>query len=423
MTSVNKYLSVTDINQYIKSVLDDDLFLRNILVKGEISNFKPHSSGHFYFTLKDEKSQISVVMFRTMAQKVKFIPKNGMQVLISGHISLYEPSGNYQIYASELNEVGLGDLFLAFEELKEKLKNKGYFDEKIKKPIPKFPKKIGIITSPTGAAVKDMTNIIKRRYPIAEVVLFPALVQGVEAKDSLVENLKKADNSDVDVIIIGRGGGSIEDLWAFNEEIVADAIYNTNKPVISAVGHETDFTISDFVADLRAETPSGAAEKVVPDIKDLIFTLSQYDKRIYQLFGEKLRVCMLKLKQCDNTYIMTNIDKLFESKYFNLQTIENKLNSLSPKNQIVSQSRELLNLDEHLKKEYKRLVLEKENSLVKSIEKLTLLNPLNIMSKGYSIVYKDEKIISNASMVKEKDELTIKLSKGLISATVTKVEE
>ena len=248
-----KYITISDLNRYIKAKFDIDSNLNNVYLKGEISNFKHHTRGHFYFTLKDENSRLSAVMFNFNASKVGFEPEDGMKVLVSGRISVYEATGSYQIYVNTMEMDGIGNLYLEFEKLKKKLASEGLFNPEHKKPIPKYPKTIGIITAPTGAAIRDILSTIKRRYPIAKTILFPALVQGEGAKESVTRQLKKAQEYDLDVIICGRGGGSIEDLWCFNEEMVARAIYESKIPVISAVGHEIDFTIADFVADLSSQ--------------------------------------------------------------------------------------------------------------------------------------------------------------------------
>ena len=259
----NNYITISDLTRYIKAKFDMDAHLENVFLRGEISNFKHHTRGHLYFTLKDETSRLSAVMFASSAKNISFEPEDGMKVLVTGRISVYEATGSYQIYVSEMQLDGIGNLYLEYEKLKKKLAEEGLFAPEHKRPIPRYPKKIGIITAPTGAAIRDILSTIKRRYPICETILFPALVQGVGAKESIVAQLEKAQNYDLDVIICGRGGGSIEDLWAFNEEIVARAIYNSKIPVISAVGHEIDFTIADFVSDFRAATPTAAAAQAV----------------------------------------------------------------------------------------------------------------------------------------------------------------
>ena len=265
----DKYITVSQLTRYIKYKIDNDVNLNEVFLKGEISNFKAHTRGHYYFTLKDDGSRINAIMFASSAKKLKFMPSDGMKVLVTGKISVFEANGGYQIYVNDMLEDGIGNLYIAYEQLKKKLEAEGLFDQTIKKKIPRIPKRIGVVTAPTGAAIKDIISTIKRRWPIAEVYLFPALVQGEDAKEDIVKQIHNSINYDIDTLIVGRGGGSIEDLWAFNEEIVARAIYECPVPVISAVGHEIDFTIADFVADLRAPTPTGAAEMAVPDINDI----------------------------------------------------------------------------------------------------------------------------------------------------------
>ena len=275
----NEYLTVSQLTRYIKYKLDNDTNLQEVYLKGEISNFKAHTRGHFYFTIKDEGSRINAVMFASSAKNVKFTPEDGMKILVKGKISVYEATGGYQIYVNEMTEDGVGNLYVAFEQLKKKLANEGLFSESHKKKIPRIPERVGVITASTGAAIRDIISTINRRFPLVEVILFPALVQGENAKEDIVRQIKRAEDYKLDVLIVGRGGGSIEDLWAFNEEIVARAIYDCPIPVISAVGHEIDFTIADFVADLRAPTPTGAAEIAVPDKKDISNYIEQLKLR------------------------------------------------------------------------------------------------------------------------------------------------
>ena len=276
-----KYFTVSQYNQAIKNFLDSKVECQVVHIKGEVSNYKGHTRGHLYFTLKDEESRINAVMFKTSASKLDFVPKDGDEVLVTGRISVYVPTGGYQVYVEEMHLSGNGDLLKRLEELKQKLAKEGLFNQEHKKPIPKYPSKIGIVTAPTGAAIRDILSTIKRRYPICNTILFPALVQGELAKDDVVRQIKRANEfDDIDVLIVGRGGGSIEDLWAFNEECVARAIYESRIPIISAVGHEIDFTIADFVADMRAPTPTGAAEMAVPNMVDLVNYIRQLEIRL-----------------------------------------------------------------------------------------------------------------------------------------------
>ena len=276
----DKYITVTQLTKYIKYKIDNDVHLNEVFLKGEISNFKAHSRGHFYFTLKDEGSRINAIMFASSTRNIKFVPQDGMKVLVTGKISVFEANGGYQIYVNDMLEDGVGNLYIAYEQLKKKLEEEGLFDQAKKKPIPKIPTRVGVVTAPTGAAIKDIISTIKRRWPLTEILLFPSLVQGEDAAADIVKQIKLSENYQIDTLIVGRGGGSIEDLWPFNEEIVARAIYECKTPVISAVGHEIDFTIADFVADLRAPTPTGAAELAVPAISDITNYLNQLKIRL-----------------------------------------------------------------------------------------------------------------------------------------------
>ena len=293
-----RFLTVGALTKYIKRKFDADPHLHDCLVKGEISNFKQHSSGHMYFTLKDDKARILAVMFSSANRRMKFTPENGMKVLVRGDVTVYEGSGQYQIYVHDMQPDGVGDLYLAFEQLKEKLTKEGLFAVEHKKPIPKFPATVGVVTSPTGAALRDIITTIKRRYPIAKILILPALVQGDQAAPSITDAINQANEKKhgIDVLIVGRGGGSIEELWAFNEEIVARAIYESTIPIISAVGHETDFTIADFVADLRAPTPTGAAELAVPHIDEWIERVLTKQTRIMRAMKEKVNLQSNKLR-------------------------------------------------------------------------------------------------------------------------------
>ena len=284
-----KYITVTQLTRYIKYKIDNDVNLNEVFLKGEISNFKAHSRGHYYFTLKDDGSRINAIMFASNTKRLKFLPTDGMKVLVTGKISVFEANGGYQIYVNDMLEDGVGNLYIAYEQLKKKLEDEGLFDPAIKKKIPRIPKRVGVVTAPTGAAIKDIISTIKRRWPLTEIYLFPTLVQGEDAKEDIVRQIKNSEKYNLDTLIVGRGGGSIEDLWAFNEEIVARAIYECNIPVISAVGHEIDFTIADFVADLRAPTPTGAAEMAVPDINDITKYLEQIKIRLNKVIYNDIK--------------------------------------------------------------------------------------------------------------------------------------
>lgn len=394
----DKYLTVSVINRYIKHRLDTDENLQTVFIKGEISNFKAHSTGHLYFSIKDETSKINAIMFSKNASKLQFSPIDGTKVLITGRISVYEATGNYQIYVDDMQEDGLGNLYIEFEKLKKKLEEEGLFDSKYKKPIPKYPEKIGVITANTGAAIKDILTTIKRRYPIAQVILFPSLVQGENAASDIVKNINLAGNYELDILIVGRGGGSIEDLWPFNEEIVARAIFDCNIPVISAVGHEIDFTIADFVSDLRAPTPTAAAEMAVPNLVDLNKYIKQLNIRLNETILKQLNIQKLYLESFKNSYIIKNPMILYENQKQRLDLINEKLNT-----NIV------LKLD------------NKRKELENIIDKLNLVNPLNILKRGFSLTYKDNKLVKSVKKLKENDLLNLKLTDGVATVEVKEI--
>ena len=419
----SKYLSVTAINKYLKYKFDNDNNLINVYLKGEISNLKFHTTGHLYFSIKDENSKINAIMFSSSAKKLNFKPVDGSKVLIQGRISVYESSGSYQIYVNEMLEDGIGNLYIAFEKLKRKLASEGLFDEKIKKKIPKIPSRVGIVTAPTGAAIKDIISTIKRRYPICETILFPSLVQGEQAATDIVKNIKRAEDYNLDVLIVGRGGGSIEDLWPFNEEIVARAIYECNIPVISAVGHEIDFTIADFVADMRAPTPTGAAEMAVPNISDLINTLDNLKIRLNEAINSKINYQKLYLDSVKNSFVIKNPLIMYENKKQKLDSLLDNLSNIFL-NYITNNRHKL----EILKNNYilnNPIVLykDKKNNLSNLIEKLELVNPMGILKRGYSLTYQNDIIIKNIKDVNIEKELIIKLQDGKITTKVIKVEE
>ena len=419
----DKYLTVSAITRYLKAKFDTDENLQVVFLKGEISNFKAHTSGHFYFSIKDESSKINAIMFRSNANKVLFKPADGMKVLITGRDSVYEAMGSYQIYVDEMLEDGVGNLYIAFEQLKKKLQEEGLFDEKHKKQIPRIPKRVGIITASTGAAIRDIITTIKRRFPICETILFPTLVQGENAKDDIVKNIERAQDYDLDVLILGRGGGSIEDLWPFNEEIVARAIYNSKIPVISAVGHEVDFTISDFVADLRAPTPTAAAELAVPNMSDLKKHIDQLSIRLNEGIYKKVNYLKLYLDSVKNSFVIKNPGIMFENKKQSLDLMNDKLNNL-----ILGKVDKFKNEIDKLKKSYvlttpELLYKDEKVKLKNIIDKLELLNPLNILSRGYSITYMDDKALKSVRNVKKDSVLKVKLYDGMLKTKVIDIEE
>ena len=419
----NDYITVGALTRYIKYKFDNDANLQNIAIKGEISNFKRHSRGHFYFTIKDEESRINAIMFASQTKSVQFEPIDGTKVLVRGRISVFPSTGNYQIYVDEMIEDGVGNLYALYEKLKADLKKEGLFNSEHKKEIPKIPKRIGIITAPTGAAIRDIISTINRRYPLCEVILFPSLVQGKEAKDDIVRNIKLADTYDLDTLIVGRGGGSIEDLWAFNEEIVARAIYECNTPVISAVGHEIDFTIADFVADKRAETPTGAAEIAVPSKADLLKLINQLEIRSSKNMNNILETNKKILDRIKSSYILANPMSIYEIKEQKLDNLMEKSNNLIL-NILNNNNLRLTNLKRSfIFKTPEKIFENKNNNYNNIINKLDVLNPLNTLKRGYSITKLGDSVITDIKSIKVKDNIDITLENGIINAEVINIKE
>ena len=392
-------VTVSELNGYIKALLDSAPPLNDIYVKGEISNFKNHSSGHLYFSLKDKDSQIRAVMFRGSASGLKFMPKDGMMVIVHGRIASYVRDGQYQLYADSMEPDGVGALYIAFEQLKSTLEAEGLFDPALKKPIPKIPKTVGVITSPTGAAVRDIINISTRRFPFAKIVVYPAIVQGEGAPRSLIAGLQYFNStSSADVIIIGRGGGSIEDLWGFNDEGVARAVAASTIPVISAVGHETDFTICDFVADLRAPTPSAAAELAVPDTAELKHKISNIISRESAVIMQGLARRREVLNRYSSARVLTSPQNIIDDRRMAVTMLEQRMDKA-----------------QSASGQQRRLKLSALSG------KLEALSPLAVLSRGYGAVYSGEKIIQNASDVSVGDTMTVQMNDGRITASVTEV--
>ena len=393
-----RYLTVSALTKYIKYKFDHDHHLEEVLLEGEISNFKHNSRGHFYFTLKDDGATISVTMFSSFAKSVKFIPKDGMKVFVKGNVTVYEPSGTYQINIKEMKSDGIGDLYLAFQKLKEELEKEGLFNLQHKQKLPLFPKNIGVITSPTGAAIKDIINTISRRYPLTNVILYPAIVQGEEAKNDVVKQIKLANEQRLcDVLIVGRGGGSIEDLWAFNERCVAYAIYESKIPIISAVGHEIDFTIADFVADVRAATPTAAAELATPSLDMLKGNIQYYVDIMTKHINQTINNARV---------LVANIDRRIETL--------NPLNILTHKKELLEEYSSKLNIL------VQRIMLEKKSEYRILSSKLEALNPLSIMDKGYAINTINDEIV-DINKVNKSDVMITKLKNGEIKSIVEEV--
>jgi exodeoxyribonuclease VII large subunit len=418
-----KYLTVSALNKYIKHRFDIDDHLKNVFLKGEISNLKPHNNGHMYFTLKDETSRISAVMFNNSSKRLTFNPQDGQKVLIIGRVSVYEGTGQYQIYVDDMQEDGLGNLHLAFEKLKEKLAEEGLFDPKHKKEIPRIPTTIGIITAPTGAAIKDILSTLKRRFKAVDTIIFPSLVQGDSAAVDIVKNINLAQTYNLDVIILGRGGGSIEDLWPFNEEIVARAIYNSKIPIISAVGHEIDYTISDFVADLRAPTPTGAAELAVPNYIDVLNQIEYLKIRSSKMLLNQISNYKTKTNNLSNHYILKNPANMYQNKKIEIDNYIEHLNNKITNIINIKKNNLELTIKSHILKNPLNIIINSQNLFNNYNEKLTLLNPLNTLKRGYTIVKKDNIAISTVKSLNNKDLINVVFNDGEISANVIDIKK
>lgn len=393
-----KAISVSDLNGYIKKIMDNDFILNNAMIKGEISNFKLHSSGHLYFSLKDEGSRINCVMFRQNTNTLSFKPSDGMKVLVKGRVSVYAKDGSYQIYCEEMKPEGIGELYIEFQKLKEKLEKGGFFAESHKKMLPLYPQKVGIITSPTGAAIQDIINVATRRNKNVELLIYPSLVQGIAASSNLIEGLNYLDNrGDIDVIILARGGGSMEELWAFNDEELAMAIYNCKTPLITGIGHEVDFTIADFASDRRAPTPSAAAELAVWRREDLVDKLNHLHLKIYN-----------------------KLDLLFKDRYNKVNLLLKSIQFNNPLNYIVNQYNSIDKLRQSLDNNYSKMLTKEKNRLGELNLLLTANNPLNILNKGFAVITtEDNKLIKDTETLRATDKIVIKLKDG---ETKTKVD-
>ncbi len=395
-----KPITVQELNQYIKQKLDGDDFLNSVYVKGEISNFKLHYTGHMYFTLKDENSLIKCIMFKSYTPHLNFMPKDGRKVIVLGKVGVFERDGVYQIYCQAMKEDGIGSLYEEYQKLKEKLEKEGLFDAKYKKPIPIFPKTIGVLTSSTGAVIRDIINVGQRRNPNVHIRLLPVPVQGEGAAEKIAFAIEKMNKEKLaDVIIIGRGGGSLEDLWPFNEEIVARAIYNSNLPIVSAVGHETDFTIADFVADLRAPTPSAAAELTVPNIEDIKYTIYTYQNRYKVSLKRKLEIMKIRYEKC-----MTRRAFKDPLQKINEKAILIDMNVKSLKNSIITK------------------INNSKSEYVELLSKLDALSPIKTLARGYNIAEKDGKVISKVKNLKPEDQINLKFIDGRAKAKVIELQ-
>lgn len=440
----SKYLTVQALTKYIKKKLDVDTHLQSIFVRGEISNFKHHSSGHMYLTIKDEKTRIQAVMFQADNKRLRFHPDNGMKVLIQGKVTVFEAFGQYQLYIHEMEPDGIGAMFLELEQLKKQLTQEGVFAEADKKSISAFPEHIAIITSPTGAAIRDMITTIKRRFPIAQISVFPVQVQGKGAEDTITEAIYQANHfpEKIDTILLGRGGGSIEDLWSFNMEVVIRAVYESSIPIISGVGHETDTTLTDFAADLRAATPTGAAELAVPSITELLYNVDQSRVHLKRLVQHKVAQQKERLKSIHRSYAFQKpklfiqektqyIDRLkeasqreltltFSQKQEQNKQLQQRLGQTHPKKKLTQARDGLENVTSALTKNQQNTLQQKRQQLQSTLDKLALLNPLYIMNKGFSIAYKqDGSIVKQTAQVQVDENIDIAVTDGLLACTIT----
>lgn len=441
----NDYLSVSDLTSYIKKKFDRDPYLDKVYLTGEISNFRLRPA-HQYFSLKDDNAKISAIMFKSAFDKVKFKPEEGMKVLVTGRISVYEATGNYQIYIDHMEPDGVGALYQAYEQLKKKLSAEGLFNAP-KKSLEKYPKRIAVVTSPSGAVIRDIITTTRRRYPIAQIVLYPAVVQGDAAAADIVRQINRVNaRSDFDTLIIGRGGGSIEDLWPFNEEIVARAIFDSKIPVISSVGHETDTTIADLVADVRAATPTAAAELAVPVLTDVMTDIKNDQVRIFNAFRNKLNQLQQRLAKIQQSYIFKQPERLYDSYVQKIDMLnerlmnalkekinqsDRKLNDLvynlkinSPKNLIKEQQQVLQVQENQLKRNIMLLIQNKQNQLTQRVDALDHLSPLKVMSRGFSFTTNSEgKVVKKIDDIKKNDDIELKLIDGYAKATVNEVKK
>ena len=417
-----EFLTVSEVNSYIKTYLENNYFLRDIYVRGEISNFKRHQSGTLYFSIKDNNSRINIVMFANFAKNISSNLKDGALVLIKGRLSVYEAGGSYQIQAYEMLFDSIGELYQKFEKLKKQLELEGLFDSKFKKELPKYPKIIGIITAPYGAAIHDMVNTINNRWPLSQIILFPSLVQGSKASEDIVKNIKLADSFGVDVIICGRGGGSIEDLWPFNEENVARAIFNCKTPIISAVGHQSDFTIADFVADARGLTPTDGAMKATPLLKVELENVIKLKDKLIQTFKSIININKQKLINQKNSYVLNHPEKLYEVYRIKLDNLTTSLNNLLI-NKVNQDKLTIINYKDSLKTLFENVYKLKLNKLSNLASTLDALSPLKILKRGYGVVLKENKTIKSVNDLKKDEIIKTKLSDGTIISKVIETEE
>ena len=458
-----EYITVTRLNKYVQRQMSRDPNLKTVYLKGEISNYKIYPSGHHYFTIKDDKSSISAVMFYLFAKKLQFKPEDGMKVLVKGEVSIYPSTGKYQIIVRKMMEDGVGNLYVAYNQLKNRLEKEGYFKEEHKKPIPKFPKKIGVVTAQTGAAIHDIITTIERRWPLCEILLFPTLVQGQGSAENIARQIRYSQNFHLDTLIVGRGGGSIEDLWSFNEEIVAKAIFESKTPVISAVGHEVDITIADFIADMRAPTPTAAAEMAVPDCSEISNQFESLNIRLREVMNKKVDSYSQRLQDIKNRNMFKNPQEIYSQKEMDLDMSKERLNYSA--NRIIMEKESRFNrlkdsyylrnpydfadnkeriyteLSQRLKENMDDVIKSKERSLIRAKEfytirnpkaltknkeqrfleifnKLELLNPMLTIKRGYTLTKKDGKVVSKSKDLEKGDRIEIEFSDGNVESEI-----
>lgn len=438
------YLTVTALTKYLKRKFEADPYLERVYLTGEISNFRPRANAHQYFSLKDDGAKISAIMFKGAFQKIKFKPEEGMKVLVVGRISLYEASGNYQIYIEHMEPDGVGALYQAYEQLKAKLLQEGLFDLP-KQPLPRFPKRIAVVTSPSGAVIRDIITTARRRYPIAQIVLYPTLVQGEQAADDIAKNIKRADEADFDVMIIGRGGGSIEDLWPFNEELVARTIAEAKTPIISSVGHETDTTIADLVADVRAATPTAAAELAVPVLTEEVVKIKEKRTRLEQALLHLIKQKEQQYQRLRDAYVFRQPERLYEAQSQKLDQLglrlgqtmrqlflqkredwqlgNHRLQLATPKNRVLENKQRTLYADKALRDAMERLLEKKKEAFYQDIQALDLLSPLKIMQRGYTYTTKESQVLKSVAELAIADEITVHFADGQVQAQVMEKEQ
>ncbi len=412
-----QYISVHALNRYLKAKIDQDYQLQDLWIKGEISNYRPHPSGHMYFTLKDEQSYVSAVMFASQAKRLRFKAENGMKVLIHARVSVYEARGVYQLYVEDMREDGLGDLFYQFEQLKAKLEKEGLFDPSHKKPIPQFPRTIAILSAKQGAALQDTLRTIKNRFPVVRIVIFPVPVQGKDAYLKIIETLQRIDGAGFSTILLVRGGGSIEELWNFNEEALVFCLYNMKTPVITGVGHETDFTLVDFVSDLRSATPTAAAVSATPDIRELNSLLKNKEQKINVIMRNRLTLERNKVNHYMQHYILNNPGYFYENEILKLNSFKDHLLHYG-KQFLFLHQQSISSRRKDMDRIMKAMLTTQENQFKGKVETLDLVSPLKILSRGYGIIKKENHVITSVNNLHAGDEVTLTISDGSKEAII-----